>query len=80
MQQELADFNNYRKVEKPPKYKEKGELEALFFDIQTKRNAYKRKAYVPPAGLLIHDIETAWGKLDRAENDKQIAIIEELQR
>lgn len=50
MQDELLAFNEYRKSDKPPKYKEKGELEALFFAIQTKRNAMRRKAYVPPEG------------------------------
>uniref|UniRef100_A0A1I7X9L2 Spectrin beta chain n=1 Tax=Heterorhabditis bacteriophora TaxID=37862 RepID=A0A1I7X9L2_HETBA len=61
-------------------YKEKGELEALFFTIQTKRKAMGRKQYIPPHGLFMHDIETAWEKLDRSENDRQLAIIAELQR
>uniref|UniRef100_A0A915EMN4 Spectrin beta chain n=1 Tax=Ditylenchus dipsaci TaxID=166011 RepID=A0A915EMN4_9BILA len=80
MQDELLAFNEYRKVDKPPKYKEKGELEALFFAIQTKRNAMRRKNYLPPEGLFIHDVESAWLRLDRAENDRQIALIQELQR
>lgn len=50
MQDELLAFNGYRKSDKPPKYKEKGELEALFFAIQTKRNAMRRRIYVPPEG------------------------------
>ncbi|KAI1720497.1 spectrin repeat domain-containing protein [Ditylenchus destructor] len=80
MQNELLAFNEYRKVDKPPKYKEKGELEALFFAIQTKRTAMRRKPYLPPEGLFIHDIETAWSQLDKAENDRQITLIQELQR
>lgn len=31
-------------------------------------------------GLLIHDIETAWNLLDKAENERQFALIYELQR
>ena len=62
------------------RYKEKGELEALFFTIQTKRKAMGRKAYTPPQGQLLHDIESAWERLDRAENERQLAIIKELQR
>lgn len=94
MQDQLVAFNEYRKHEKPPKYKvsmlfslssshcfkEKGELEAIFFAIQTKRKAMGRKAYIPPQGLFIHDVETAWSRLDRAENERQIALIKELQR
>ncbi|KAI6237537.1 hypothetical protein M3Y95_00275500 [Aphelenchoides besseyi] len=80
MQTELAAFNDYRKNEKPSKYKEKGELEALFFAIQTKRKAMGRRAYAPPQGLYIHDIETAWSRLDHAENERQHALILELQR
>ncbi|KJH48207.1 spectrin repeat-containing domain protein [Dictyocaulus viviparus] len=62
------------------RYKEKGELEALFFTIQTKRKAMGRKQYAPPQGLFMYDVESAWEKLDRAENDRQLAIIAELQR
>ncbi|XGW05367.1 hypothetical protein V3C99_016045 [Haemonchus contortus] len=80
MREELGNFNQFRTVEKPPKYKEKGELEALFFTIQTKRKAMGRKQYAPPQGLFMYDVESAWEKLDRAENDRQVAIIAELQR
>jgi spectrin beta len=80
MREQLVQFNNYRKTEKPPKYKEKGDLEALFFDIQTQRKAMGRPAYAPPEGLLIHDIESAWSKLDKAENERQLALIAEIQR
>lgn len=31
-------------------------------------------------GLFIHDIESAWLQLDHAENERQIALIQELQR
>ncbi|WKY08955.1 hypothetical protein Q1695_001825 [Nippostrongylus brasiliensis] len=80
MREELGKFNQFRTTEKPPKYKEKGELEALFFTIQTKRKAMGRKQYAPPQGLFMYDVESAWEKLDRAENDRQVAIIAELQR
>ncbi|EJD74610.1 beta chain spectrin [Loa loa] len=80
IQDQLLAFKNYRTVEKPPKYKEKGELEALFFTIQTKRKAMGRKPYVPPAGLFMHDIESAWSLLDHSENDRQLALMSELRR
>ncbi|CAI2353897.1 unnamed protein product [Caenorhabditis sp. 36 PRJEB53466] len=80
MRDEHAKFNQFRTSEKPPKYKEKGELEALFFTIQTKRKAMSRKQYQPPQGLCMHDIESAWAQLDYAENERQVAIIAEMQR
>ncbi|CAP39687.2 Protein CBR-SMA-1 [Caenorhabditis briggsae] len=80
MRDEHAKFNQFRTSEKPPKYKEKGELEALFFTIQTKRKAMSRKQYQPPQGLFMHDIESAWAQLDYAENERQVSIIAELQR
>uniref|UniRef100_A0A915MDZ1 Calponin-homology (CH) domain-containing protein n=1 Tax=Meloidogyne javanica TaxID=6303 RepID=A0A915MDZ1_MELJA len=76
----LATFSCFRKEEKPPKYKEKGELEALFFAIQTKRNAGRRKSYIPPEGLGLHDLESAWTELEKAEHARQGALINELQR
>lgn len=36
--------------------------------------------YNPPQGLFIHDVETKWGHLDHAENQRQMALIKELQR
>ncbi|KAL3084188.1 hypothetical protein niasHT_039314 [Heterodera trifolii] len=80
LRDELAQFNRFRKEEKPPKYREKGELEALFFAIQTKRNASRRRAYAPPEGFLLHDLEGAWSELEKAEHARQGALIEELQR
>lgn len=80
MQEELAVFNRYRKEEKPPKYKEKGDMEALIFSIQTKRTAMRRRPFVPQEGLFLHDLETAWTKLDHAENERQVALIQEIQR
>lgn len=80
MREEHAKFNQFRTTEKPPKYKEKGYLEALFFTLQTKRKAMSRKQYIPPQGLMMHDIETAWNQLDAAENKRQQLIIKELQR
>ncbi|GMT09275.1 hypothetical protein PFISCL1PPCAC_572, partial [Pristionchus fissidentatus] len=80
IQEQLILFNQFRNADKPPKYKEKGELEALFFTIQTKRKAMSRKAYVPPQGKFMHDIESAWVALERAESERQAALTEELLR
>jgi spectrin beta len=39
IQGELQDFKNYRLQEKPPKFEEKGQIEAEFLNIQGKLKA-----------------------------------------
>ncbi|CAJ0573596.1 unnamed protein product, partial [Mesorhabditis spiculigera] len=80
IQEEMVRFNQFRNIEKPPKYKEKGDLEALFFNIQTKRKAMGMSPFVPQHGLFMKDLETAWDRLDSAENERQTAIINEMLR
>ncbi|KFD52473.1 hypothetical protein M513_06670 [Trichuris suis] len=80
IQDEMIKFKLYRTQEKPAKYKEKGELEVLVFNIRTKQKALGTKQYVPPNGLLLHDIETAWNTLESAEHNRQVALHEELIR
>uniref|UniRef100_A0A915JNN2 Spectrin beta chain n=1 Tax=Romanomermis culicivorax TaxID=13658 RepID=A0A915JNN2_ROMCU len=80
IQDQMIKFSYYRTVEKPPKYKEKGDLEALFFDVQTKEKAMRMKIFQPERGLLLHDLETAWVKLESAENGRQTALTIELMR
>uniref|UniRef100_A0A5S6R1A2 Spectrin beta chain n=1 Tax=Trichuris muris TaxID=70415 RepID=A0A5S6R1A2_TRIMR len=80
IQDEMVKFKLYRTQEKPAKYKEKGELEVLVFNIRTKQKALGTKQYVPPNGLLLHDIETAWNTLESAEHNRQVALHEELIR
>ena len=44
-------FKDYRTVEKPPKYREKIDIEASFYDIQIKRQQLKQVPYIPPDGI-----------------------------
>jgi len=48
--------------------------------VQTKRNASRRRPYLPPDGLGLHDLESGWAQLERAEHGRQGALIDELQR
>eukprot|EP00057_Strongylocentrotus_purpuratus_P010375 XP_011664849.1 PREDICTED: spectrin alpha chain, non-erythrocytic 1 [Strongylocentrotus purpuratus] len=80
IQEEMARFKTYRMTEKPPKYAERGNIEATLFSIQTKIRACRRKMYVPAEGKLINDIEKKWALLEEAEHKRKTALREELAR
>lgn len=69
-----------RTREKPPKYKERSEIEAMYFQINTQLKSLNQMAYVPPDGQLIQDIERAWEGLERAEHEREVALRSELRR
>lgn len=50
VQGQLSQFANYRTVEKPPKFVEKGNLEVLLFSLQSKMRANNQKPYTPKEG------------------------------
>ncbi|XP_021945798.1 spectrin beta chain isoform X7 [Folsomia candida] len=80
VQQQLGQFNNYRTVEKPPKFDEKGNLEVLLFTLQSRMRANNQKPYTPREGKLISDINKAWERLEKAEHERELALREELIR
>eukprot|EP01122_Echinamoeba_exundans_P009062 TRINITY_DN311_c0_g1_i1.p2 TRINITY_DN311_c0_g1~~TRINITY_DN311_c0_g1_i1.p2 ORF type:complete len:798 (-),score=275.14 TRINITY_DN311_c0_g1_i1:120-2513(-) len=80
VQTKISEFKAWKKDEKAPKGNEKTEVEALFNNIQTKLRLNKRAAYVPPAGLHPSDIDSAWSSLGKAENDRGVALRQELRR
>ncbi|XP_046664582.1 LOW QUALITY PROTEIN: spectrin beta chain-like [Homalodisca vitripennis] len=80
VQAQLAQFNNYRTVEKPPKFVEKGNLEVLLFTLQSKMRANNQKPYTPKEGKMISDINKAWERLEKAEHERELALREELIR
>ncbi|CAH0387321.1 unnamed protein product [Bemisia tabaci] len=80
VQQQLLQFNNYRTVEKPPKFVEKGNLEILLFTLQSKMRANNQKPYTPKEGKMISDINKAWERLEKAEHERELALREELIR
>merc|ERR1719410_2824003 len=80
IQADFKQFKDYRTVEKPPKLKEKVEIEATYFDIQIKLQQLRQAPYVPPEGQRPHDIEQSWKELEREEYGKEMAIKEELLR
>ncbi|KAK4313156.1 hypothetical protein Pmani_015473 [Petrolisthes manimaculis] len=80
IQKLLLQFKTYRTEEKPPKYKERSEIEALFFSINASLKALNQPAYIPKDGQLVHDIEREWNKLEKAEHRREVALRDELLR
>uniref|UniRef100_A0A0P4WIP7 Uncharacterized protein n=1 Tax=Scylla olivacea TaxID=85551 RepID=A0A0P4WIP7_SCYOL len=80
IQKLLLQFKKYRTEEKPPKYKERSEIEALFFSINASLKALNQPVYVPKDGQLIHDIEREWNNLEKAEHRREVALRDELLR
>ncbi|ESP01600.1 hypothetical protein LOTGIDRAFT_139452 [Lottia gigantea] len=80
VQQQLAAFNTYRIVEKPPKFDEKGNLEVLLFTIQSQMRANNQRPYLPKEGKMVSDINKAWERLEHAEHERELSLREELIR
>ncbi|XP_059148013.1 spectrin beta chain, non-erythrocytic 2-like isoform X3 [Physella acuta] len=80
IQKELIAFKDYMTVEKPPKYRERGNVEVQYFNVQARLKANGQKQYLPPEGMLIHDIETAWMQLEKCEHGREVALKDELIR
>lgn len=76
----LVNFGQYRTQEKPPKYKERSEIEAQFFNINTQLKELRQPAFLPPDGKLVQDIERSWEVLERAEHNREVALRTELLR
>lgn len=80
IQRELLSFKQYRTVEKPPKYKERSEIEVLYFNINTQLKSLNQPAFIPQEGQLVQDIERNWIELERAEHRREVALRAELLR
>ncbi|KAL0275436.1 UNVERIFIED_CONTAM: hypothetical protein PYX00_003283 [Menopon gallinae] len=80
IQKELLRFKQYRTVEKPPKYKERSEIEALYFHINTLLMSLNQPVFQPSEGKLVQELQRAWEGLETAEHSREVALREELLR
>lgn len=80
IQGQLLDFKQYRTVEKPPKYKERSEIEALFFATNIKLATLRQPNFTPPEGVSLYALQKAWDALEKAEHRREVALREELLR
>ncbi|XP_013926348.1 PREDICTED: spectrin beta chain, non-erythrocytic 5-like [Thamnophis sirtalis] len=76
----MNNLKVFRTMEKPPKYREKGIIEANFFHIRTKLQVNNQRPYLPPEGKTLRDLEKEWIALEKAEASRGKAILQELLR
>jgi Ca2+-binding EF-hand superfamily protein len=69
--QQLTEFDSYKRTSKRGWVAEKRDLDALLGNIQTKLKTYNLATYVPPTGLGLHDIESAWTHLIQVEGERK---------
>jgi actinin alpha len=77
---QIDELKHFKTNDKPPKYTEKVDLDALVSGLNTKLAVNKRPPFEPPTGLSTKDLDNAWLTLGRAEHERQIALRDELRR
>ena len=80
IQQDFREFKSYTTKEKPPKCKEKVNIEASFFEIEMKLKDLRQPPYVPSEGHRLSDIDQVWKALEREEHLQETELKQELMR
>jgi spectrin beta len=80
VQSVLSDFKTYRTEEKPPRFLEKGNLEAQLFTIQMKLREANRNPWLVPEDKHVSAVGTGWEILEKSEHERELALREALAR
>ena len=62
------------------RYKERSEIEALYFAVNTQLATLKQPSFTPQEGISVHALQRAWDALEKAEHRREVALREELLR
>ncbi|KAJ7812911.1 actinin-like protein [Mycena leptocephala] len=65
--QQSAGFNAYKHTSKRTWVVEKQDVATLFGNVQTKLRTYGLREYVPPPGLTLSEVDSAWSSLLASE-------------
>jgi len=76
----IAELNNFKSEEKPPKVADRQALNSLNNTIQVKLSSAGHPAYTPPEGLSTRDINELWDALEKAQQAREDALLAELAR
>eukprot|EP00122_Pirum_gemmata_P011953 Pgem_evm1s11088 len=80
LKEAMQNFSNYKSSEKPPKSKEKIDLESHYSSLQTLLRVNNRPAYHPQEGMLVSDIQSAWKGLSKNEKTRTQFLHDEKDR
>ncbi|KAI8994227.1 actinin-like protein [Trametes punicea] len=75
-----ASFQTYKQTTKRSWVTEKQDVATLFGNVQTKLKTYGLREYVPPPGLSLADVDSAWNTLLKAEAERSKAINAEIRQ
>ncbi|KAI0826832.1 actinin-like protein [Trametes gibbosa] len=78
--QHAASFQQYKQTTKRSWVTEKQDVATLFGNVQTKLKTYGLREYVPPLGLSLVDVDSAWSTLLKAEAERSKAINAEIRQ
>ena len=62
------------------RYKERSEIEALFFATNTQLATLRQPSFIPPEGVSLYALQKAWDALEKAEHRREVALRNELLR
>ncbi|KAF8628666.1 hypothetical protein AX15_003796 [Amanita polypyramis BW_CC] len=78
--EQRSEFAGYKQTTKRTWVAEKQDIATLFGNVQTKLRTYGLREYVPPPGLSLSDLDSAWKQLLDSEAKRSRAINAQIQQ